>query len=333
MVVLQHEIMVDLKAFALAMRDSGKTCSREAYRLWPLAKFTERKVREVFGGWSTALQACGMDPHHPVRKKKLTGAELNVKLFGRDIIEVIKEQHAIQKNPTRPTMPNDVVVIAGDIHFPFSSPVALTAFYALVEDLKPTIVAQCGDLYDMYSQSKFPASMNIYTPAAEMSLARSMAESFWATVKRIVPKASCIQILGNHSARPFKRLMESWPQGEHLVDLRKWFEFDGVKTYHDQREEVPIGDALLIHGYKSKLGEHRDHLLRSVICGHSHLGGVSYRSIRLPGDNRETVLWELNCGYMADPQSKALSYTPGKITRWTHGVGVVDKWGPRFVAF
>lgn len=44
------------------------------------------------------------------------------------------------------------------------------------------------------------------------------------------------------------------------------------------------------------------------------------------------TLYELNAGYLGDPESKALSYTPTKITNWTLGWGYIDEDGPRFVA-
>jgi hypothetical protein len=66
-------------------------------------------------------------------------------------------------------------------------------------------------------------------------------------------------------------------------------------------------------------------MLMSCAVGHSHVGGVAYRSIQ------GKVLFELNAGLLGDPEAKGLSYTPQKLTRWTLGWGFIDQLGPRFI--
>ena len=67
--------------------------------------------------------------------------------------------------------------------------------------------------------------------------------------------------------------------------------------------------------------------LSNIVVGHSHIGGVTYRNIG------NKIVWELNSGYCGDPDSKALSYRLMKLTKWTHGFGFVDEFGPRFIPF
>jgi len=64
----------------------------------------------------------------------------------------------------------------------------------------------------------------------------------------------------------------------------------------------------------------------NVVCGHIHRGGAVYINY----DNK--VFWELNVGFLADKDSKALSYSALKrFSAWTLGWGEIDEQGPRFI--
>jgi hypothetical protein len=136
------------------------------------------------------------------------------------------------------------------------------------------------------------------------------------------------QICGNHDARPLKRILEVYPEAEDWVKkmFAEMMTFPGVETILDTRQELVLpGDVMVIHGYKSKLGEHRDHMLFNAVCGHQHTGGVVYKNLR------GRTLWELNAGLAGDPEAKGLTYTPQRITSWTLGFGWLDEYGPRFI--
>jgi hypothetical protein len=126
--------------------------------------------------------------------------------------------------------------------------------------------------------------------------------------------------------RPIKRVIESCPETEPFFNISEYFKFKNVETILDARQELYINDIAFIHGYRTKLGDHRDFMLKNVVHGHTHRGGVHFKKI---GDK---VLFELDCGYIGDPTSKALSYTAQKTTHWTHGFGYIDQYGPRFIA-
>lgn len=219
----------------------------------------------------------------------------------------------------------------GDIHFPFHHKNLLSlAMYFCIKG-NYDYVCQVGDLRDWYSASKFPRSYNVFTPKHEQQWASYYAELFWGILREKLPHASLFQILGNHCVRPHKRIVEKAPEFEQDIVsmIRDLYTFEGVKTVYDSREELYIDDICIIHGYLSRLGAHAAYNLKSVVCGHSHTGGVAY--IRNAG-HEGGILWELNAGYLADPFTAGLSYTAQKrATKWTWGFGAVDEWGPRFV--
>jgi metallophosphoesterase superfamily enzyme len=216
------------------------------------------------------------------------------------------------------------VFAIGDMHLPWVNRKILRAIYLAIKREKPDIIIQLGDIYDMFSQTRFARTHNIYTPRQEADMARRMAEEFWAEIRKIAPKTKLILIKGNHDDRPYKRMLERTPEMEHFFDVRDYFTFENVETHHDSFEELFIDGVLYTHGHYSKLGAHRDYYVRSVVCGHSHTGGVVYANIH------GKTIWECNAGFVADKNSQPLRYRPKKTVRWTEGYAVIDENGPRF---
>lgn len=310
-----HEIVSDIKRVA---SDLGRIPSKFEYLAQ--GKFTEWQMRKHFGGWAPALIAAGLQPDKPAKKRRVDLADL----FGKDIRDTICIPSVTQV--AKPSAAFQDTLVIGDTHFPFVNQGALSKLYEFCDRMKPKRIIQVGDLFDSFSNGKFPRSRNIYNPHQEIELAYEMAKTMWAMVKKLSPGAECYQILGNHDVRPIKRIIEAYPEGEIFFSIDKFYQFDGVTTVMDTREVLDLGHFVAIHGHKTKLGDHRDELHRNVVCGHSHRGGVSYRVIG------NKTMWEMNAGYLGNAESKALSYTSLKVTNWTLGFGWIDCDGPRFIA-
>lgn len=154
-----------------------------------------------------------------------------------------------------------------------------------------------------------------------------MAEEMWQSIRRRLPRARLHQIRGNHDERPMKRITEKFPEIASLVDLSHMWRFPGVDTHLDTRVPLTIDGINFIHGHRTKLGDHAAFTQTSTVVGHTHRGGVAV----LPLSDGRTI-FELNCGYLADPEHEALKYTPNKFNKWTHGIGWIDEFGPRFIS-
>lgn len=288
----------------------------------------QSKVRKAFGKFSDMLAAAGLDKSF-VRTENSVLQEPNRKI-DNSIFEKDIEKHLAEYKPKEyiAQEPWPELAVISDIHWPFHKQSVVDKFLEYIGDVKPKTVALNGDGWDMYSHTKFPRSHNIFTPREEQALSRKSNEQFWAEVKKRAPLSRCVQMLGNHCVRPLKRVMEAYPEAEdYMVDyFKKLFTFDGVETFFDAREELILSkNVILFHGYRGKLGDHRDYTHYCTVNGHSHLGGVVYRQIR------GAILWELNSGYAGDPEAKGLTYTAQKITHWTSGFGIINKYGPQFV--
>lgn len=313
-----HEIVCDIKRVA---SDIGHAPSKREYI--EHGAFSERQIRNAFGNFAPAIHAAGLISEKPKAKPKIKAEDL----FGRDIVDVLAEYHR-QNSPQMTTRQTKIepTLFIPDTHFPFVCQRTLSELYYFIKQHKHiTTVVQLGDLFDSLSNGKFPRSMNIYTPKQEIDLGFQMAHEMWAKIRELLPEATCHQILGNHDIRPLKRILEAYPEGEMFFSIDKYFKFDGVETLMDTRQELDIDDALITHGTYTKIGDHVRFYRKSVVHGHTHRAGVHF----IPYDGE--ILFELDCGLMGDPKSKALSYTPSKITHWSLGWGYRDEWGPRFI--
>lgn len=214
------------------------------------------------------------------------------------------------------------IACIGDTHFPWASERACHKMYELLEEFKPTHIVQLGDLYDFFSQSKFPRPL-IITPRDEAKMGREMAVHFWRRLIKTHKKAECWQIRGNHFDRSYKRQIEFCPDNEPFLEVDSMLKFDGVQTVFDTLQELILGNICFQHGHK-KFGAHVTTNLMNTVHGHTHRGAVHYVNIR------DKVIWELDAGYLADPASTPLKYRQQKWNAWTLGVGIINHLGPMF---
>lgn len=262
----------------------------------------------------------------PLTMTQVKGKALKItdEIFHRDISRDV-EEYTPREIISQPVWPK--ILIIGDTHFPFTSKTGLEKVYEFSRIHNPEYIIQIGDSVDFYAHSKFPRSLNVYTPEEEERLARKGLEEMWGTLKEISPDAKCYQMLGNHCMRPAKRVLESVPTVEHWIRkyMEAYFSFEGVTTIFDTREELEIAGIIFTHGFLGSEGKHRDYYLKNVVIGHLHKGWVQYR--RFHGQ----TFWELCAGFLGEPESKPLTYNSSKLANYQLGFGWVDQFGPRFI--
>lgn len=318
----QHEMLVALKNLAL---DLGRTPSAIEFRNSIVNG--KHLIIKHFGSYEVMLQAAGLDSVALSKKKN------KIKITN-DVFNVDIEKHLDDYTPRVRPKPEETpasfkkCLFIPDFHAPWGDFKVIEAACRFSETFKPDYIVQLGDLYDMFSHSKFPTSKNVYMPKEEEAAARKQTEQMWKMLKQGNEKAECYQILGNHDSRATKRVLESMPSMEHWVErmLMELMSFDGVKTINDTRDELILpGNVMVLHGYLSRPGSHRDYNVGyNVVHGHQHSAHVMYRQIQ------GRILWEMNCGIAADINSKAFSYTPQRSLHWSRGFGALDELGPRF---
>lgn len=217
------------------------------------------------------------------------------------------------------------VLAIPDLHFPWHHQDTLTWIYQMITDTKPDTIVQLGDLYDMYSTSRFSRTHNLMTPKQELAEGRLGASTMWKHINKISPKSKKYQIRGNHDVRPEKRAQEVLPEIESLLEMRPIFEFSGVTTLMDPSEELEINGIIYTHGTFTKIGAHCIHYMQPVVHGHSHRGGTFYTR------KQTGLIWELDCGFASDETQVPLRFTATKRTGWTLGCGLVEDSNPHFL--
>lgn len=231
---------------------------------------------------------------------------------------------------------SDIVLCLGDLHAEWVNRSCITKLLdSIIPSIKPTIICQLGDAYDLLSFSRFPRSHNLTTPSNELSNARICLEELWGAIRKKAPKAKCYQLLGNHDTRIYARLKEKIPELDGIVNLNHLWDFKGVTTIHDYREELVLeinGElTCFMHGYRSKLGDHAKANQMSTIRGHSHRAGIAYIPLYDSIKKEKRVIYEMDCGFLGDPKSKVMAYSSQSMDHMVNAVGVIDKHGPRII--
>lgn len=323
-----HFLIQSLKECAVEL---GHSPSKREYTQWNKGAHHSAVVAR-FKSWSAGIIAAGLIPNEETQKKKTSPQKLELVDSPEKISEIIEtttQRKIIQLNNYKK------ILCIPDSHFPWVDKNALSMIYYIAETEKPDIIVQLGDLFDCYAQSKFPKSLNLFTPKAEWDLARAMSDDMWKTLKEKCPAAECFQLMGNHNVRPLLRMNEKFPEGAHLIaeSVKKSFTFDGVTTIHDPTEELFIENIMFIHGhYTGALNKHMEFSRMSVVHGHTHRGSIVYKPYWDQNKNHVT-LWEMDCGYIGDPQSIPLSFRAQKIHHWVSGCGLITRLGPMFIPF
>lgn len=212
-----------------------------------------------------------------------------------------------------------------DCHFPFHSREGIAWALDVIGTLKPEAVIQMADLYDMYSHSRYPRSLNLMTPNQEIDAGRAYAEWFWNQVKKVSPNSKCYQLGdGNHDNRANKRAYAFYAAASRWVEdaTRELLTFKGVELVYGEREHLELDGVAYVHGW-GKPGDHMKAMSMPTVIGHVHTGWCIHAS-----DGR----WEMGTGFMGDRNSSVFSYSGKKrADRSTLGLGLIDSSGPRFV--
>jgi predicted phosphodiesterase len=213
------------------------------------------------------------------------------------------------------------VFILSDIHFPFHDKRAYKKALEAIKREKPTAVVQIGDLLDQYVFSKYSKKSSI-TPQMDIVKGLEQARQMWKDIKRLVPKAKCYQILGNHDVRLAKRIAEKLPELAEIYDSNAMYTFPGVTTMKSDRDYLVLDKVVYCHGWLSKSEDHARFFNVPTVHGHRHRATIVYATNKL---------WSMDVGYLADKNAGPLKYTVSKFTHWTLACGVVEDGHPKLL--
>ncbi len=218
------------------------------------------------------------------------------------------------------------VLFIPDTHFPYVSKSALKKVLKLIKKGNFTHIIQAGDLLDLYSFSRYEKDANHTTPHEELSRGLEMATKMWAAIRKAAPHAKLCQLIGNHEDRLSKTIARKAPElsivCKSIADL---YEFPGVKVLKSSKDHLEIDGVIYTHGHYTKLGDHAKFYRTSVVHGHSHKIGIFYEQ------TARGLIWEMDCGFLADKDALPLQYTQSKFSKWTLACGIVESGQPRLI--
>lgn len=218
------------------------------------------------------------------------------------------------------------VFFVSDTHFPFEDKKAIKKVIALIKKEKPTHIVQAGDLLDMFSFSRYEKSINFTNPKSELAQGLTRAKKFWADVRKAAPRAKRYQLIGNHEDRLSKYIAKNAPELEGMVDsIQDMFKFPGVKVLQSSKDHLILDGVVYTHGHYTKLGDHAKFYRKSCVHGHSHKVGIWYEQ------TVDGLIWEMDCGHLADNKALPLQYTQSKFSKWTKAVGIIENKQPRLI--
>lgn len=192
--------------------------------------------------------------------------------------------------------------------------------YKLIEEEKPDVVIQIGDLVDQYVFSHFTKNPKI-TPKHDVSRGLKCATQMWERIQKIVPNAMCYQVLGNHDVRVTKRIAEKIPELSEFFSLTSMYKFKNVTVLKSDRDVLIIDGVVYCHGWLGQSLAHAKYFNKPTVHGHRHK----------PAIETEGSLWSMDVGYLANNNSLPLGYTAVRYTKWRAACGIVHNRTPRLI--
>lgn len=214
------------------------------------------------------------------------------------------------------------VLAVPDRHFPWAHRRACDWVVGVAKTYQPDAIVGLGDELDLYSYSRFPRSHNLYTPLQEYRRGMGAYRRHWQALREAAPKAACFELSSNHGDRLHKRVLERFPEVEHLIgDPYALPEVKRVKG------EMVLDRVIYMHGFRSNALAHATYNQQSVVHGHTHKASLLWRK------NRKGSFFNLECGWLGDEGSAVFNYKMEALTQWTMACGLITNGAPTLLRF
>lgn len=212
----------------------------------------------------------------------------------------------------------EMIVVANDFHIPFHDKKAIELLKLFLKKEQPQKLVLNGDIMDCFEISRFDkVPINGKKLKDEIVITRQLLSEF----KKICPKTEITYIFGNHEFRLRQYIIKNAKElygldGLNIADQLHLKEL-GIK-YIEPKEYsnkftdtfIKIGDLYI--GHWDKVNKHSGYSAKnlledkgvSLIQGHTHRGGVSYKSL-VDGKVIKAIenfcLCSLNPSYVSHP--------------------------------
>lgn len=176
-------------------------------------------------------------------------------------------------------------VAINDQHIPYDDTVINELVFDFIRDFKPDIIDVLGDIVDFFQISKFSTD-----PKRKTTLQADIdkTHAYLKTLREIAPKAEIELHFGNHLDRLRKYIWNNAKELDCIRSLHLPFLLGldslGISYIESAEGYRQRGKLVLTHGHvisQDSAMTARRNLNRyglSVICGHTHRGGATYKT-------------------------------------------------------
>lgn len=320
---MEHEIRQDLIACALAIRDEGKTLTRDTYMAWPLRKFSKDTVIRVFKTFAIAIQAAGID-----EKTERPRIERPKKfVYQKPRIDTLAPSNTVRLGFdtvfARAGNPEFIkAIVMPDLHVEHADPYALNCFLEYVHWRNPDLFICLGDFLNAGGLSHWgPDDLSPQRIVPEALKGREIL----GLINGLLPAHAEKWFLeGNH---------EDWIR-QFLISGKNPQLFDGLAElgydlttkgllgldalgfkFAPMNQILRVGLAAFVHGLyagNNHAKSHVDRVKSTIFYGHTHDRKLWVDT----GINGPVIAQSLAC--LCDLRPKFLR---GLLNNWEHGFG------------
>lgn len=246
--------------------------------------------------------------------------------------------------PDRPRIVREPIpsrgIVSSDVHFPIEDKRVNAAKLAFARDFKPDVWIELGDLYDLWSVSRFPKEADRWqSVGGRLQEEFDAAQDYWEAICTLVPKVH--YVLGNHE----RRLADLIDANPGLLGLRAlgWKRLAGIPdmvNVYPYGTRLNIGGLWFEHGDRIRGAKHHadwalaNRLGQSTTFGHYHQIESRHRSVMTEGGYKSYGAHGLGHGSDVEKQRYVCPAAEAPDASWQHGFGAIRWWlaggKPRF---
>lgn len=210
---------------------------------------------------------------------------------------------------------NNVILVYGDLHFPFHDKRAFDFLAQLKDEYQPDRVVDLGDTADAYSFSRYPKSPSAMSASEEIKKLRKCV----GTLASIFPRVEVMK--SNHTDRLYSKATISGIPRELIVSYKEllgapegWkFHKDLTLTVDKTREKI-----YFCHERGSDVYRLAKSMGMSAVMGHQHNSfGLQYFS------NPIKTMFAAQCGSLISDKGYAFAYNKANLFRPMKGAIII----------
>jgi predicted phosphodiesterase len=313
----KHEIVADLKRLTSIL---GRAPTREEYHRQGLGSFSERTIQRVFGGFSPAIIAAGLQKTISYEDKRKVKFKYRPALLQGFTIHKLNLKELFKRAGNPPSLK---ILAQPDTHGKYRDERAFNCMLKFSKYWKPDVWLIMGDFVDAEGISHWPADdTEPRRLVPEILECRELLKRINDASPSVTTR---IYLTGNHedwirqACAQMPQMFDGLEQLGIEVDLKSMLDLERFGwDLFPINDVVRIGKMNWTHGYYTGDGHPKKHLIKlkgSIHYGHTH-DKLAYNDCSMDGPLESQSL-----GCLCRLDAKFLR---GKPNNWVHSKGLYE---------